>query len=85
MIKAILREGRILPLEPLPIGWREGQELEVENPDSITSEADLAEWAKELAAATAELPAEEHDRFLSALGEIESSSKDAVRREWGLS
>jgi Ser/Thr protein kinase RdoA (MazF antagonist) len=79
-IKAILREGRILPLEPLPTSWVDGQELAVEDPASATT-AELAQWAAQLHAATSQLPAEEHDRFLKALEENEKSSKDAVRRE----
>jgi hypothetical protein len=84
-IKAILRDGHIQPLEPLPPGWAEGQELVVEEPDLAGSEAQINGWAEDLEAAAARLPAEEHDRFWQALNDIERESKDAVRREWGLS
>lgn len=42
----------------------------------------INQWTKELDQATAQIPTEEHDRFLHALDEIERASKDAVRREW---
>ena len=29
MIRAIFRDGMIQPLEPVPTGWREGQELQI--------------------------------------------------------
>jgi len=38
----------------------------------------------QLNAATAQIPAEEHERFLTALEEIERESKDAVRKQWGI-
>ncbi|MGD0539954.1 MAG: hypothetical protein ABSB33_00415 [Tepidisphaeraceae bacterium] len=83
-IKAILRDGRIQPLEPLPPDWTDGQELVVEEPDLAGAKIQVDQWAKDLETATARLPAEEHDRFRRALGEIERESKDAIRREWGL-
>ena len=82
-IKAILRNGSIQPLEPLPSEWPEGKELVVEDPINIGTE-DLAAWARELEVAAKQLPAEEHDRFRKAIDEIERQSKDDVRREWGL-
>jgi hypothetical protein len=83
-IKAILRDGRIQPTEPLPPDWAEGQELVVEEPETAPSAAEIEQWAKELEESTAKIPAEEHEQFLRALEEIERESKDAVRREWGL-
>jgi len=83
-IKAVLRDGRIQPLEPLPPDWADGQELVIEDPELTGAQTQVDQWAKDLETATAGLPAEEHDRFRAALGEIERESKDAVRREWGL-
>ena len=83
-IKAIIRDGRIQALEPLPAEWTEGLEVVVEQPDLVGAEAQVGQWAKDLETAAARVPAEEHDRFRRALGEIERESKDAIRREWGL-
>lgn len=83
-IKAILRDGRIQPLEPLPPAWTEGQQLVIEEPDLGETPAEIEKWAKELEASTARIPAEEHERLERALKEIERESKDAVRRKWGL-
>jgi hypothetical protein len=83
-IKAILRDGRIQPLEPLPPDWTDGQELVVEEPDLGQTPAEIQQWAKELEESTAKIPAEEHERLERALGEIERESKDAVPRKWGL-
>ena len=35
MVKAVVRQGEIRPLEPLPADWREGQTLRVEKADDI--------------------------------------------------
>lgn len=83
-IKAVLRHGVIEPVEPLPPDWREGQELVVEEPKADRADAEINQWAQEMDAATAQIPAEEHERFLSALDEIERESKDAVRKQWGI-
>jgi hypothetical protein len=83
-IKAILRDGRIQPLEPLPPDWTDGQELVVEEPDLGQTTTEVKEWAKELEESTAKIPAEEHERLERALEEIERDSKDAVRRKWRL-
>jgi hypothetical protein len=83
-IKAVLRHGVIQPVEPLPADWADGQELVVEEPKADGADAEISQWAQEMESATAEIPAEEHDRFLQALDEIERESKEAVRKQWGL-
>ena len=82
-IRAVLRQGIIEPIEPLPPDWRDGQELVVEEPKPDNSCDEISQWARELDTATAQIPPEEHDRFLRALDEIERESKDAVRKRWG--
>lgn len=81
-IKAVLRNGHIEPLEPLPSEWIEGQELLVEQPAS-ESQDQVEQWAKELESAAQRVPVEEHDRFQKALEEIRREGKEAMRREWG--
>ena len=78
MTKAILRDGVIQPVEPLPPDWEEGQELIVEGPKNGRADTEVARWARELDAAPAGIPQEEHDHFLRALDEIERESKEAV-------
>ncbi len=82
-IRAILRHGIIQPVEPLPRTWAEGQELVVEESDGLRGE-EIGQWAQELEAAAAQIPAEEHDRFLKAIDEGEKESKEAIRKKWGL-
>ena len=83
-IKAVLRHGVIQPVEPLPPDWVEGQELVVEEPKADRADTEISQWAQEMDAAAAQIPADEHDRFLQALDEIEQESKEHVRKQWGL-
>ncbi|MDP9172775.1 MAG: hypothetical protein M3O30_02775 [Planctomycetota bacterium] len=83
-IKAILRDGRIQPLEPIPPDWTEGQELVIEEPDAGQNAADIKQWAKDLEDSNPKIPDEEHDRLERALDEIERESKNTVRRDWGM-
>jgi hypothetical protein len=66
-IKAILRDGRIQPLEPLPPDWVEGQELVVEEPESAEGEAQINQWAKELDKSTAPVQSSEHGPTFAAV------------------
>jgi hypothetical protein len=83
-IKAVLRDGIIQPIEPLPADWGDGQQLIVEEPKPIRDNSEISQWAQEMDAATAQIPAEEHERFLKALDEIERESKEGVRKQWEL-
>lgn len=83
-IKAVLRHGIIQPVEPLPSDWAEGQELLVEEPKRNQSNAEISQWAHEMDDAIAQIPAEEHERFLAALEDIERESKESVRKQWGV-
>jgi len=81
-IKAVIQNGRIEPLEPLPTDWLEGQEVVVESEVPQTA-SEIDQWSSDLEAAAARLPLEDHQRFIEALDEIERESKEAMRREWG--
>ena len=86
MVRAILKGGMIKPLESLPETWMEGQALLIDTEEGASQPTaeELRAWSKEIEAAAAKIPEEEHRRFLAALEEIERESKDEVRREWGI-
>ena len=85
MIRAILKNGLIRPAEPLPPDWQDGQELLVDRPGPSSNAEDIERWARELDEGASAITAEDATALERALGEIERESKDAVRREWGLS
>ncbi len=47
MIRGVVQNGLILPLDPLPTGWAEGRMVVVEDGESGISD-DLDEWYREL-------------------------------------
>ena len=85
MVKAIVNDGAIRPLEPLPADWHEGQPLRVEKVDD--GETPLAEVDQDFALLArlcdASEPADE-DLLQQALEEAHRQAKELVRREMGL-
>jgi hypothetical protein len=88
MPRAMLKDGVIYPLEPLPTEWRDGQELRVERADFVAaSEESAAEIDRdfaELAALCAVADPAEDERFGQALDEAKQLAKEEVRRQMEL-
>jgi len=88
MTRALLKNGVIYPLEPLPAEWRDGQELRVESADGFeapeSSPADLDRDFAELAALCAAADPAEDERCQQALDEAKRLAKEQVRRQMGL-
>jgi hypothetical protein len=82
MLKAVLRKGVIIPLEPLPPEWEEGATLEVARAD--VPQPDIDAWAKTMNQLCAGSPAEEEEAMRRAIEEHRRQAKDQVRREMGL-
>jgi hypothetical protein len=84
MIRAILKKGRIEPLEELPSHWREGQELIVEGLEPSDDPEEIKRWYEELLDLSAQIPAEDHARMAAAIAEHDRQAKELMRRELGL-
>ncbi len=86
MPRAVLKNGVLYPLEPLPPEWADGQEVEVA-PVSPAEESPegIERWAEEMdgAAAPTATPRIEA-RMLSAIEEQRREAKAQARREMGL-
>jgi hypothetical protein len=82
MLKAILREGVIVPLEPLPPEWEEGATLEVAKVDS--RQLDIDAWAKSMNAMCADSARADEEVMRSAIAQHRQQAKEQVRREMGL-
>jgi predicted DNA-binding antitoxin AbrB/MazE fold protein len=80
MIQAVYRNGKIQPLEEVPVSWQEGQELVVDVRVGPVLRETIEQWTAEMDAA-ALLSDEDHDQFMKALEEIERESKVLGRRE----
>src|SRR5437870_2575742 len=84
MIRAILKKGKIEPLEKLPGNWHDGQELIVEGGEPSDDPAEIRKWHEKLLALSAQIPAEDHKRMAAALAEQDQEAKESMRREMGL-
>jgi len=85
MIRAVLENGLIRPAEPIPADWQDGQELFVDRRVPASTTEDIDQWARELDEGARAITPEDVAELERALADIERESKDAVRREWGLS
>ena len=86
MLKAVLRNGVIVPLEPLPPEWHDGQELNVEPAPAAADEPDVDsdEYWRQLDALAAQITKEDERTLDAALAEADRIAKEQVRREMGL-
>jgi hypothetical protein len=84
MIRAILKKGKIQPIDKLPEHWRDGQELIVEGREPSDDPADIKKWYDELMALSQQIPAEDHERMAAALAEQDRQAKERMRRDMGL-
>lgn len=48
MIRAILKNGKIQPLDELPTNWREGQHLIIDGGEPPSSPSELQKWYDKL-------------------------------------
>lgn len=83
MLKAILQQGVIVPLEPLPSEWNEGTALEVAKAND--SEFDIEDWAASMNRLCADSRAEDEDAMRRAIDEHRLEAKRQVQRDMGLS
>jgi hypothetical protein len=84
MIRAILKKGKIQPLDELPQHWREGKELIVEGCEPSDDPAEIKKWYDELLGRSAQTSAKDHERMAAALAEQDRQAKELMRREMGL-
>jgi hypothetical protein len=84
MIRAILKKGKIQPVDELPKHWREGQELIVEGAEPSADPADIKKWYAKLKALSAQITTEDHQRMAAAVAEQDRQAKEQMRRDMGL-
>lgn len=83
MVKAVLHDGVIQPLSPLPEKWHEGQELLIQEAGPADPE-DWDAWEREMEALALDISPEDHLRVEAALAEADREAKELVRRQMGL-
>ena len=84
MIRAIVQNGVIRPLDPIPSNWVEGFEVIVEDASS-SSDEDLDAWYAELQRlGPAEYEPGEWERVQAVMIEADEQAKADVRRQMDL-
>jgi len=84
MIRAILKKGKIQPVDELPDHWREGQELIVEGAEPSGNPAAIKKWYAKLLELSAQIPQDDHQRMAAAVAEQDRQAKEQMRRDMGI-
>jgi hypothetical protein len=84
MPKAVLKDGVICPLEPLPPEWADGRELRVESAVDDDEDRDLDDWYKELNLLVAQNDPSDCARMERAIQLADEQAKALVRKQMGL-
>lgn len=87
MLKAVLRQGAIIPLEPLPNDWAEGVQLEIDlaKESKPTAPFDIDLWAREMKQLCADSSVDDEQVMRQAIEQHREQAKAQARREMGLS
>ena len=88
MIKAIIKNGVIVPRDPLPTDWQEGTEVEVEKTASNGAhENDIHAtdaWMDEVEAIASQGDPADDLRLQAALLDVHRREKDLARKRLGM-
>jgi hypothetical protein len=79
--RAILRDGVIYPIEPLPAEWSDGRELWLEEAEADSPQV-IEQWRQEVEALVARLDPENYQQLEAALTKADRQDKEGVRGPW---
>jgi len=82
MLNAVLHQGVIVPLQPLPQEWKEGDALEVAKAPATPGNIDA--WAQTTNELCADASSGDQEIMRRAVKEHRRQAKSQVRREMGL-
>ena len=78
-MNAILQNGIIVPTEPIPESWVNGQQLEVSLATEIDTDIDIDAWAEEMNRLCADSSPEDEELMRQAIDEQRRLGKEQVR------
>ena len=84
MTKAVLKNGVICPVGPLPADWTEGTELRVERAPALADPSNRSrsdEWMDAVEAAVADNDGEDDERLQSAIDHQRAQAKEWAKRQ----
>jgi len=76
MLKAELRKGVIIPIDPLPADWQEGTALEVDKADAAS--LDINAWAASMNQLCSDSSAEDEATMSRAIEEHRRQAKEGT-------
>jgi hypothetical protein len=87
MARAVLRNGVLVPVDPLPAEWTDGHEVWLEDtpPQAEDSPEAIDKWYRELEELCAENDPRDLEEMQAFLSEIRQEARTRARREAGLS
>jgi hypothetical protein len=74
MPRAVLKNGVIYPIEPLPEDWQDGLELRVEKSTGEKGKS-TNQWMNEVEASAAKIPRGEDDKLVAAIADLRRQAK----------
>lgn len=80
MIRAVVQNGSLLPLDPIPAEWADGRELDVEE-KSASAPDDWNEWSRELNELVAQIDPSDFAIVQAELADNDRVEKERMRRE----
>lgn len=80
MVRAILKNGIIEPLDPLPADWRDGEPLNVETTHPIDSPQAIEQWAREIRDPRFGVSPEDAEIVQRAIDEHRQEQKELMRK-----
>ena len=79
MIRAVVKNRTLEPVDPLPEDWEDGREVLLEVVDDGTDE-----WGHHWEELAAKMTPADMDRLNAALADADALAKEQVRKEMGL-
>ena len=84
MIRAVVKNGTIHPLDPMPSTWCDGSEVVVEKAEDQRRSDDIDRWYRKVEESAAAIAREDDQRLEDATNEIRREAKQMARCEMGL-
>ena len=79
MIRAVVKNGTIQPLEPMPPDWSDGREVVVEEAEPPCRTDEIDRWCEDLEASAAAIDPVDDERLQAAVDDVRRQAKEAAR------
>ena len=80
MIKALVKNGVVVPCSPLPADWQEGTEVEVQKKTGSNGVEDLDQWMAEVQASASDMDPEDEVILEKTIREIRRQARENLGR-----